>query len=250
VTAAPAKQRPRRARPWHRILGALTVLPLAWVTITGWLLNHTVDWRLDQRQIDHPWILEAYGMTPSGKASGLLVENHSIMEWDGQIFLNDKPLDVRGKLIGAVLDRQGLAVVTESAVLRVSRSGEVVETLDELALPETPLLACATHDGSVLLKNAEGWHEASEDWLEFHLRPEADFPTAPLTPVEDPDALKPLRRTWAQGGLPVSRVVLDLHAGRFLGPFANYFYDFVSLCTMILCVTGVILFFRTSRRTR
>lgn len=226
------------------------MVPLVWVTLTGWLLNHTVDWRLDQRQLDHPWLLQAYGMTPSGEAKGGQFDKHHVIEWDGQIFLGTTPLQATGKLLGAVPDGSGVAVVTDLAVLRIESSGQVLETLDQLALPALPLSGCAFRDGRVLLANEAGWHEAAPDWLTFRPRPDLDITAQHLVPVKDPSILNPLRRSWAQGGLPASRVILDLHAGRFLGPFAKYFYDFVSLCTVIICVTGAVLFFRPSRRQR
>jgi hypothetical protein len=189
-------------------------------------------------------------MTPGGEAKGVEIGRHHVIEWDGQIFLGTTPLQASGKLLGAVPDGSGLALVTDKAVLRIESSGQVLETLDELALPELPLSGCALRDGKVLLANVAGWHEVAPDWLAFRPRPNLDFPAQSLVPVTDPAILNPLRRSWAQGGLPASRVILDLHAGRFLGPFARYFYDFVSLCTVILCVTGAVLFFRTSRRQR
>ena len=240
----------RRSRPWHRLLGVVTALPIIWVTLTGGLLNHTVGWKLDQIQLDHPWLLRAYGMTPSGDPRGMAVGPWRIAEWDGQIFLNGNAVEVSGNLIGAVADGDGVAIVTSDAVLRTDESGDVIETLDAVSLPAPPLTGVAELRGKTLLKNADGWHEADADWLEFVPATEAPFSTAALATVENETVKAGLRSAWSRGGLPASRVILDLHAGRFLGGFTTYFYDFVVICTLILCTTGLILFFRTPRRNR
>jgi hypothetical protein len=241
----------RRSRPWHRVLGMIAVLPLIWVMLTGVMLNHTLDWKLDRIQLNHPWILSAYGMTPTGEPVGLTAGSHQIAEWDGQIFLDAKPLEVSGSLIGAVADGDGIAVVTSSAILRLDASGSIVELLDGASIPAAPLQAVAHQDGKTLLRNADGWHEAGVDWLDFTERDEdAEFVEQMLSPLENETARTRLRTAWTHGGLPASRVVLDLHAGKFLGAFSKYFYDVVAVCTLWLCLTGVILFVRKPRRIR
>ena len=240
----------RRSRPWHRVLGFLTALPLVWVVITGALLNHTVDWKLDRIQLIHPWLLRAYGMVPSGDPVGVTIGRHEIVEWDGQLFLNAEPLAVSGNLVGAVADDDGLAVVTSDAVLRLDESGAVVETLDRVALPEIPLTGVAAEHGRTLLRNAGGWHVVGPGWLEFTPAGEVSVVGQTPSPMANEDSINRLRSAWSRGGLPASRVVLDLHAGRFLGSFARYFYDFVAICTLWLCLTGLILFFRKPRQNR
>jgi hypothetical protein len=250
LPAATRTQKTRRSRPWHRVLGLLTALPLVWVVITGALLNHTVDWKLDRIQLSHPWLLRAYGMLPTGEPVGVMVGRNEIVEWDGQLFLNAGPLEVPGSLVGAVADGDGLAVVTSEAVLRLDQTGAAVETLDQVSLPGIPLTGVATANGGTLLRNADGWFLAAPDWLEFTPAREALVVGQTPSPVADENSRNRLRSAWSRGGLPASRVLLDLHAGRFLGSFARYFYDFVALCTLGLCLTGLILFFRKPRRNR
>ncbi|MCP5533525.1 MAG: PepSY domain-containing protein [Akkermansiaceae bacterium] len=246
----PPAPKKRRSRPWHRVLGVLTVLPLAWVTVTGVALNHTVDWRLDRIQIDHPWVLRAYGMTPSGTPSVLRGAPREVAAWDGQVFLDGEPAETSGALVGAVPDGDGVAIVTTSEVVRLDAAGAVVETLDSISLPELPLTGATIANDSVFLRNASGWYKVSADWLGFTPADAGDLTAQKLSPLEDKPTADRLRKSWARGGLPASRVVLDLHAGRFLGPLAAYFYDFVAVCTLWLCGTGLVLFFRKPRRNR
>jgi uncharacterized iron-regulated membrane protein len=240
--------RKRRARPWHRVLGLLLALPLVWVVLTGAVLNHTVDWKLDRIMIDHPWLLSAYGMVPKGEPSGMSAGNFHVAQWDGLVFVNGKAVDVSGRLLGALADGNGVAVVTDSQVLRIHEGGEVLETMDELSLPALPLTGVHASGGAMFLRNAGGWHRVEKDWLEF-VKVEDDFEALHPEPLP-PEMIPALRKAWSGGGLPLSRVLLDAHAGRFLGGFSKYFYDLVAVATLWLCATGVILFFRKPRPVR
>lgn len=239
----------RRARPWHRVLGLFAAVPLVWVVITGALLNHTVDWKLDQIMISHPWVLGVYGMVPKGDPRGLEIDGHQVAEWDGLVFVDGKRVELSGRLLGGAKSWDGMVVVTDSQVMRLDAAGQLVEVLDEVSLPALPLTGVHVGEGGIHLQNAAGWHRVLEGWLNFEKTTSAFEPQA-LAALVDPARIEPLRDEWSNGGLPVSRVLLDLHAGHFLGSFSKYFYDLVAIATVWLCVTGLILFFRKPRRSR
>ena len=128
-------------------------------------------------------------------------------------------------------------------------AGQLIEVLDEVSLPALPLTGVHVGEGVVHLQNAAGWHLVIDGWLNFE-KTASTFEPQALAALVDPASVDPLRGEWSDGGLPVSRVLLDLHAGHFLGSFSKYFYDLVAVATVWLCVTGLILFFRKPRRMR
>ncbi|HEX5790119.1 MAG TPA: PepSY-associated TM helix domain-containing protein [Luteolibacter sp.] len=239
----------RRARPWHRLLGVVLAVPLVWVSVTGALLNHSADWGLDQRLVDHPLVLRAYGMSPKGIPLGIELGQLRIAQWDGQVFFNERRLDLRGIVVGAVADGQGVVLATADEVQRFDAHGERIEKLGAEALPATPLTAMVAGQDGIHLQCAGAWHRVSADWLEFTPSTPA-LAAQPLREIADDAWRDRLGKAWTQGGLPVSRVILDLHTARFLGPFGRYFTDFMVLCTLILCGSGLVLFFRKPRRAR
>ncbi|SHJ23397.1 PepSY-associated TM region [Rubritalea squalenifaciens DSM 18772] len=244
------KRKQRLSRRGHRWLGLLLALPLTWVLLTGVVLNHADDWGLETRKVSSSWVLNAYGMSPEGQPKGLEVDGVWVAEWDGVFLVDGTSHSLNGALRGAVRDGDGLAVVTDQAVLRVDADGEVIETLGELSLPMPPILAVTQTAEGVYLKNTEGWHLMDSAWLNFGLVEGKELSPQAVEVVQDAATLDTLRSSWAGGGVPASRLVLDLHAGHFLGAFGAYFYDFVALCTLVLIVTGVILFYRKPRRNR
>lgn len=239
----------RKARSWHRLLGVLAALPLLWVVITGAVLNHADDWHLDQVMLTHPWVLAAYGMRPVGNPVGVEVAGRRVVEWSGQLFVDEAGIDLAGRLIGAVKDGEGLAIVTDGSVMRLGPAGEVIEVLDSTSLPTPPLLDVCASEHGVLLKNGDGWHAMSPDWLAFESRA-GEHAGCGLKEIRDSRIRDKLALAWSRGGLPVSKVVLDLHAGHFLGIAGKYGYDLLAVCAAWLCGTGLILFFRKPRTGR
>lgn len=244
------KRRKRKSRPWHRTLGMLSALPLVWVLITGALLNHKEDFGLAEIEITDPLVLAAYGMTPSGEPMSMESAGKRVTYWDGQVFFQDSAINFSGKFIGVVADGDGIAVVGDEFVTRLDSNGELVELIDELSLPSLPLLEVASSDKWVLIKNAEGWHRVDADWLEFTIDKQQNPQPIELQPLLDKELKKLIAASWSGGGIPLSRLVLDLHSGNFLGSFAKYFYDFVVICTLWLIGTGLVLQYRTSRRNK
>ncbi len=240
----------RRARPWHRVLGLITALPLVWVVITGAVLNHTVDWKLDEIEIDNSLVLTAYGMVPDGEPKEIVLEGDRVAFWDGVIFFNGVHIPAMGELIGALPDGDGVAMVTDSQVLRVDAKGALVESLGGLGLPELPLEKVAVDGGDAWIRSGGVWHLVSSDWLNFEVRNDVEFDGQVLSVIHDKELRSELEKSWSGGGLPASRVLLDLHAAKFLGPVSKYFYDIVAVCTIWLSVTGLILFFRKPRKAR
>lgn len=244
------KRRKRKSRPWHRMLGMISALPLIWVLITGVLLNHQEDFGLTETEITSPLVLSAYGMTPAGEPMSVTCDGKVITYWDNQVFFQESSIEVSGNFIGAVADGEGVVIICDDSVTRLDANGDLIEKLDELSLPSLPLFAVASHAGTVFLKNTEGWHSPDADWLEFTAKADANPTATELSPLDNDKLKKSISASWAGGGLPLSRIVLDLHAGNFLGDFAKYFYDFVVFCTLWLIGTGLVLQYRTSRRSK
>jgi len=231
------------------MLGMISALPLIWVLLTGVVLNHSEDFGLDSIELNSPIVLSAYGMAPSGEPLSVHVHGHIITSWDEMVFFDETHLDIEGKFLTALPLDGCIAVVSDQAVLRLGLDGEVIEKLDELSLPEIPLIEAGVVNGQMAIHSAGGWSVADADWLEFSETSDA-IESVSLHELKD-DALRDsLQTQWAGGGISLSRFVLDLHAGNFLGSFATYFYDFVVLCTLWLIGTGLVLQIRTSRRNR
>ncbi len=242
----------RRSRSFHRWLGLVTVVPLLVACVTGIILNHTVDLGLSQRYVTNSWIEARYGMVLDGEPEAFGLDGKAYAStWDGKIFHRENIVADTGGLIGAVPLRDGTAVVTKSAVHYFGLDGELIETLDSVSLPEVPVSrAGRTSDLMLVLETATGTFTSDANLLEFTEVPadlEANW-SAPATPTKAD--LRSWKTAFSGEGIPLDRVILDLHSGRIFGDFGKWIWDILVLGILVLSATGLVLFFRKKARPR
>ena len=236
----------------HRWSGIILLVPLTIACVTGLILNHTVDLDLSNRHVTADWIQARYGMTLDGdpEAFGLDGKAYAAV-WDGKIFHGKHIIDDTAALVGAVPLRDGTAVVTTSAVHYFGLDGELIETLDSLTLPAAPISKAGRTTGlGLVLETASGTFTGDANLLEF-TESAADLEVAWSSPIA-PTASdrKTWKTTFSGNGIPLDRVILDLHSGRFFGTIGKWIYDLTVVGVLILSATGLVLFLRPRRRAK
>lgn len=251
------KKRQKKTAPnkfllrWHRRFGlgaAVLVLTLA---LTGIVLNHPDALRLHERNIDASWLLSWYGVEGvQGDKPGFQIGEQWISGAAGHIFLNDKPVgDAVDPLVGAVL-HDGLIVVAEPARLSLfTAQGIFVETLT--GLPHTQ--GTSLHRIGVGTQNAEGVivEMGGSPFL-------GDALLSQWTPTEGPvkwSQAQPLPTIYRDAldqfvrgeGLPLYRVILDIHSGRFFTAWGPWVMDLAALILIALSFSGFWVWFSRRR---
>jgi len=230
----------------------ILLLPLTIACVTGLILNHTVDLKLSSRNTSAEWIQARYGMALKGEPEAFGLDGKAYAAtWDGKIFHRKHILDDNSALIGAVPLRDGTAVVTTSAVHYFGLDGELIEILDSLTLPSTPIQrAGRNQDLALVLETASGTFTSDENLLEFS-KSSADqgiYWSIQVTAGESD--LKTWKTAFSGAGVPLDRVILDLHSGRFFGTIGKWIYDLTVIGVLFLSATGFVLFLRTRRRAK
>jgi len=247
---------PRPKKRWtrlsHQWLGVILLVPLTIACVTGLILNHTVDLDLSKRHVTSDWIQSRYGMTLEGepKAFGLDWKAYAA-RWDGQLFHRDNIVNDDSLLVAAVPLRDGTAVVTATSVHYFGLDGELIETLDSLTLPETPITrAGRTENLTLVLETESGNFTSDANLLDFSETPTGQNIawSGSVTPSESDRTI--WKTAYSGEGIPLDRVILDLHSGRFFGTIGKWIYDLTVIGVLILSATGLVLFFRTRRRAR
>jgi hypothetical protein len=97
----------------------------------------------------------------------------------------------------------------------------------------------------------EGVYAASADFAEFRPHPADDVRWSSIEPVAR-DRLPDFVARRAPAGLPLDRILLDLHTGRLFGPIGVVIVNAASAAFLILAVTGLITALRRNggRRER
>ena len=248
--AEPQKKK-RWSRTVHRWSGILLLVPLTIACVTGLILNHTVDLNLSNRLVTSPWIETRYGMSLEGKPEALGLDGKAFAAtWDGKIFHRKNIISDSSALVGAVPLRDGTAIVTNSAVHYFGLDGELIETLDSTSLPATPIAkAGRTTDFTLVLETVSGTFTSDANLLHFTESPAAQETnwSSPVTPSASD--LKTWKNAFSGDGIPLDRVILDLHSGRLFGTIGKWIYDLTVIGVLVLSATGFVLFLRTRRRS-
>lgn len=243
-------KRKRWSRRIHRWSGLILLVPILIASLTGLILNHTVDLDLSNRHVSANWIQARYGMALEGEptAFGLEGKAHAA-EWDGKIFFGNKLIDDESRLVGAVPLRDGTAVVTTGAVHYFGLDGELIETLGSVTLPSGEISrAGRTENLELTLETGEGIFKSDANLLEFSDASAANA-SAWSEKIVPEESQKQLWKTAFSGeGIPMDRVILDIHSGRFFGNVGKWIYDLTVIGVVILSITGFVLFLRTRKR--
>ena len=236
---------PRRrrhvARQWHRWLGLIASLPLLWLAISGVLLNHAESLGLNDRMVSTGWILRHYNQLPEGEPLALNVGDRKVVEWDGYLFLDSKPLTLQGRLVGAEALKGQLVIALDEVIGIYDGSNELVLELDELSLPEVPVEAIDFIENRLLVKVGSGWYQLSEDFFTSEESTEEGIPDRPEKLAgEDLETLSEAIRT--RRSMPLSRVILDAHSGSLFGWPGWLITDLSAVSLIVLTLLGLRLF--------
>lgn len=209
---------------WHR---RVAVFMAAWLTVlavSGILINHANDWGLDSRPLADPLQRWVYGIETNG--------NHYC---ETTPETGDECRDIFARLeisSGSVLLGVNSLFLTDS-------SGNVVERLPAAMAGLNSLDAAYADGPDIFLRDATRTVRTGPDLLDF----------SPLSAVESVslDEVSWQKRPASSGVITWERLLLDLHAARFLGPLSKVFNDVAAGLILLLALSGAWLY-RLKRR--
>lgn len=236
---------------WHRYIGIGTALFVIVLTITGLLLNHTDELDLDSSYIQSDVLLDWYGIDSAGELTSYTAGPVSVTAVNDQVFWGTEPLSgISAPLTGLLVHGDLVIIAAGGALSLYSIDGELIEKLEHVAGMPTGILAIGTTAQALLaVKTAQGIYLADDDMLEWSRADNPEVVWSENTPL--PAGLKELLQAAYRGtGLPVERVMLDLHSGRILGRAGIYLVDAAALLFLLLAMSGIWLWARRRSSVR
>ena len=224
---------------WHRYTGVSIALFVIIVSVTGILLNHTDYFKLSTTYVQQHWLLNWYGIRPPEKIISYSAKNHWISQWDDRLFFNQHDLGhASSKLVGAVNYEQMIVIAQENSLLLVTPQGELIERISKnQGLPTSVQAIGLTNSGQVILQTSQGNFIADHALVHWQNQQKN---TKWIQPRHLPSKVYSSMLDLYRGkGLPLERVMLDLHSGRLLGSWGVYFTDFIALLLIFLALSGV-----------
>ncbi|MGJ8668464.1 MAG: PepSY domain-containing protein [Oceanococcus sp.] len=235
-----------RIRRWHRSLGAIVGLGAIWLIATGITLNHAPDLGLDEPGVEANWVLNAYNIHFSPPINGWKINEDWIVSFAGKLYFNTELVTDFAEIIGVAGINGLIIAAAESSLILLDPNGQVIETLDESALPGH-IQAAATKGDDLCLQTKTGWHCSDNQMLSWTL---SQAPAHALSLQELPaNVSTPIQHTTAAQQLSWERVLVDLHSGRFFGSWGRYIIDMIAIGIGLLALSGLWLWLRTQPHT-
>ena len=238
------------ARIWHRRVGLLVAVLVAVLAITGLLLNHSDRLGLDRTNIVTGWVVDWYGLAPVEDPVHFRAGEHWVSWIDGAAYANGKRVgEAGGTARGAVAFDSLVAMATSEAVIVFTSDGELVERLGVAFLPGAiARVGTAASKDRIVIRTPAGQYASDSDLLAWSPFGDEVVWSQAGTPTDV--VLERQLAAYRGQGLPLSRVLLDLHSGRLFGSVGAAVMDAAAILLLVLVATGIVNWsgFRKRRR--
>ena len=235
----------RRMRSLHRSIGATIALFMLLLSITGLLLNHSIDLKLDKHYLTWPWLLNHYGVS-SVQADAVYLLDHSVIAQFGtEVFVDAKPVThTQRRLLGGITLDDVVILATDDALILLTADGEFIERMGAAAGVPPMIQNIGLYHGEPVIQTRQGLWRSDfmlEKWESISLQGVGWSAASPM-----PESIKQELVHYIHGeGVAVDQFLLDLHNGRILGSIGVWLLDLVGVLMIVLSLTASLIWLRT-----
>ncbi|MGQ0697853.1 MAG: PepSY domain-containing protein [Panacagrimonas sp.] len=258
--SAQPKLKPRRnltifLREWHKRVGLFAFLFMGWLGFSGVLINQSPSWGYDTDKIYWGWVMSLYSLKPEPPVAGFPAGSHWLALTPEGTVLDGKPVvppvaAPLGLVAGGSAENPLLFVANAEHIAVVTAAGA---RYDELRSPILPVSAIrrigsiAGVPGSIAVQDLDSFRSidggnswtpvdpASVQWSESTELPEAER-----------ERLLPFSRPY----VTLEHILVDAHSGAIFGRGGVYVINAVGVAAILLAISGVWMWWRTSRARR
>jgi len=215
---------------------------------TGLLLNHTGALGLGKRFVETRWLLDLYHISAPEPPVAFSAGERFVSRLGDRLYIDTRELPERAKrLIGGLKLDDTLLVAVPGKLLVVGQTGELIERIDSAdGVPAGMKRIGLAASGQPVIRAAHGDYLADLEKLDWRKTTTADVSWAePL--ALPPELEEKLMQAYRGSGLPLERVILDLHSGRIVGQWGVYVVDGAALLFLALVITGLWMWVKQRR---
>lgn len=230
----------RRLRMWHRWAGLLVAIFALELSVTGVLLNHTDDLKLDQQPVQSSGLLSWYGIRAPEQIPAYTVGDHWVSQWGQQLYLDDQalPNPPEGELLGAVPVQGLIALAWSERVWLLTNAGQLAMSWDAASDMRRPVQAIASDGERLWLRAGDRLLRSDTALLNWLDDDTAGVPWVSATAL--PAHLRQaIERHYLGRSLSWERVVLDLHSGHLFGRMGPWLVDAAGVLLALLALSGL-----------
>lgn len=261
----------RQLLSWHKRLGIFSAIFVCLLSLTGILLNHTSELGLAAKTppsvvlpfygIEKPvitaaavgkhWLLHAKSRLYHSNLTGTdLARTSEAIKYD-----LGSPWAACGRLLGSIDYTSYFIVVCNDSLHLAMPDTELIESIEWPLGHQIFIKAAAKCDELVCLNSFLGLVAYDLEALSYKMKSNVQsleaMTESNLTWVQALSAPLSLEQAWLANyqGSDISweRLILDIHAGRFLGSLGPWFMDLVAIIFIVLSITGVYLWLKQGR---
>lgn len=242
-------------RDWHRRVGLFAFLFMGWLGLSGILINQSPSWGYDTDRIYWSPVMWLYGLEPVPPQSGFVADGHWLAVTPEGTVLDARPVTPPvNKPLGLVAGANGqepllfLANAEHVAVLTLDGG-----RYDELRSPILPvdevrrIGRVKDAPGTIAVQELDAFQSADggNSWTPVDPA-QVEWSVASDLPEAQRDQLMPFSRPY----VTLEHVLVDAHSGAIFGRGGVYVVNTVGLAAILLAISGVWMWWRTSRKRR
>ena len=224
---------------WHRTIGFIATLFVLVLAVTGLLLNHTDDLKLDEIYIENDMLLDWYGLAPGAAPVSYQTDGHWLTRIDDRLYLDD--IEITGntaRLRGAVSSNDILVLAFPHELFLLTQTGDLIEKVSSRQYVSEEIKQIGSGPEDKILIRSDGLVYATDtDMLawEPYLKQGGDWSTSKKAPAA---LKKKLLHMYRGKGLSLEKLLVDLHSGRFFGRTGAFLVDLAAVLFVVLAASG------------
>jgi len=230
---------------WHKNIGIMSAIFVVMLSITGLMLNHTESLEMNKHFIQNKLLLDLYDIGPRQEPHGFKVGAHWIIQIGERVYFNKTQLmDDVNKLLGVVPTSEYLVVAVDNQILLLTKFGQVIERLTGTqGVPAGMRSIGIAKKGDVVIRAAHGDYYADIDNVSWREEILIEATWSIQSSIPD-DLQNELLKHYRGTGLPLERIILDIHSGRLFGAWGVYVVDAAAFLFFILALSGTWMWFK------
>ena len=231
-------------------MGVSAAVLVLLVAVTGVLLNHTEDFQFDSEHIKNDWLLDWYGIRAPDNMQTFLAGDRYVTLMGEHLYLNRREIDGNfTQLVGAVRLNDAFIVAVSQNILLLTPRGELIEQLQgKDGVPADIKQLGIDGDGELIVRTSHGYYKPDADFLHWNKADKNPGGIEWATPsLLEPRLKQALQHHYRGEVLPVERVILDLHSGRFFGRLGPWLFDLAAIVLILLALSGGWIWLRRRR---
>jgi len=228
---------------WHRRIGLLALVLVIILAVTGIMLNHTENFKLDDTFVNNSWLLNWYGIEPEDTPVSFKVEKeaqeHIISSWNQQLFFDNTAITrLEQAMHGAIAAEQFIVVALDNEIILLSYDGEFIERVSTgISFSNIQRLGMK-YNRPVIETSEPLYYMADEHILDWDVIINEDIFWSEQYTLND-EQYERLLVAYRGNGLKLERVILDLHSGRIFGRYGVYLMDAAAIALLWLSLSGL-----------